>query len=267
MQLKHTLLLLLFGCVAALSCEGDEETSAVALLGEGCLLNSDCNDELVCVFRRCHIECEDSGDCPLSADGERLRCVLGDKPEHVCQLEDETHCAYNSECPGQQVCGPDGRCRDQCQADRDCVAGQTCVEQGVCADPEEVDGGGLSYQAPPGEQTTGAPCLYDSQCEGLAPEGGPRFVCVDGGCNYGCYTSVDCEPNFGCQPDDGDAATPGECVYLGGGTTVPCVPGHQIACDCYGDPMAVGVQKCNDEGTMFGPCTSATDPNCALPSN
>ena len=251
--------------LAAASCSSDE-TSAVARLGDGCLLNSDCNDDLVCVFRRCHIECETSGDCPTDGDGNRLRCVVGDKPDHVCQLADETACAYHSECPGEQICGPDGACRDQCQTDRDCVEGQSCLEQGVCAEPEELnDEGELEGVVQPEEQETGLPCAYDSQCEGVAPEGGPPFVCINGGCNYGCYTTVDCEPNFECQPVDMDATTPGACVYIGGGTATPCIPGYQVVCRCWPpEPPVDGIQTCNDSGTGFVECLDPNGMSCSF---
>jgi hypothetical protein len=228
-----------------------------ASLGGGCLLNSDCDAGLICVFSRCHFECTTSEDCPRDEQGERLRCVLGDKPEHVCQLADERLCAYHSECPGLQRCGPDGECRDECQDDRDCIGGQMCVTS-VCADADELDAGGALTPEPP-QQETGYPCTYNSDCEGLAPPGGPPFVCRDGGCNYGCYDTVDCAPNFVCNPDDGDAATPGACEPLGG-EGVNCIPGQQVHCDCRNGE--IGAQRCNDSGTAFLECLDAEGAAC-----
>jgi hypothetical protein len=216
------------------------------------------------VYQRCHVQCNTSADCPIAADGTRLRCVLGDKPEHVCQLEDELHCAYHSECPGKQVCGPDGQCRDECLDDRDCVEGQVCIAQGVCAESDELTDGRLPDVAPPPEQHTGFPCAYDSQCLGKAPQGGPEYVCKDGGCNYACYDTVDCAPNFACQPDDGDPTTPGACVLVGTAGVVYCVPGEQIACTCF--PSGPGVQICKPAGEGFGPCTDAQNMDCSPPS-
>src|SRR5690349_11781952 len=83
----------------------DEEELRAARLNEGCLLDSDCTDPFVCVFRRCHKQCESTKDC---SDGER--CVLGEQTTHVCQSH--IPCSYNSQCPGAQVCGVDGKCRD-----------------------------------------------------------------------------------------------------------------------------------------------------------
>jgi hypothetical protein len=257
--------IMVVGALAAFalaSCEDEE--SALSLLGSGCLLNSDCDAGLACVFQRCHVQCKTSADCPLASDGERLRCVLGDKPEHVCQLEEERDCAYHSECPGSQVCGPDGECRDECLDDRDCVEGQSCLAQGVCADLEELgDNGLLAETDPPPEQKTGFPCAYDSQCLGKAPAGGPEYVCKDGGCNYACYDNVDCDPNFTCEPDDADVATPGACVLAGQGGIIYCIPGEQKACNCW--PTGDGVQICKPFGEGFGPCTDQVGMDCSPP--
>src|SRR6185369_15835404 len=88
----------------------------------GCSINSDCNNPLVCAFKRCHTQCSSTRDCPAG-----LRCVhardvdtgaiLGD----VCQLADERVCTRNSQCSATQVCAVDGQCRDLCDTDRDCV--------------------------------------------------------------------------------------------------------------------------------------------------
>lgn len=250
----------LFVTPSLLSGCGDEEPSVLTLLGDGCLLNSECDEGLVCVFERCHIECNASSDCPLGGDGERLRCVVGDKPEHVCQLDDESRCSYHSECPGLQICGPDGECRDQCKVDRDCVEKQTCVAEGVCADADEIDEAGeLTGETPPPEQATGFPCAYDSQCLGLSEIPELELVCRNGGCNYACYDDVDCDPGYGCSPRDGDASTPGNCSYIG--KSLPCVPGDQEPCVCYltGDP---GYQVCESDGMSFGACLDMTGTPC-----
>ncbi len=257
------------GAVTASACDDGE--SALIRLGDGCLLNSDCDEGLSCVFRRCHIQCASSQDCPVADDGTQLRCVIGEKPDHVCQLADERDCSYHSECPGAQRCGPDGACRDQCLDDRDCVEGQTCTAQGVCADPVELDGqGALAERPAPGGQETGFPCAYDSQCVGKGPEGGPELVCRNGGCAFGCYATVDCDPNFVCMPDDGDSSTPGKCEPAAGGNVV-CVPGLQQYCECY--PSGPGIQVCNLQGTGFEPCLRDTGTggsgaeDCSPPGN
>src|SRR3954451_14579288 len=84
-------------------------------LSEGCLLNTDCADPLVCAFRKCHVACEGTRDCNGG------RCVVSERPLHVCQLSEELTCSYNSDCPIGQSCGADSQCRDQCQGDTDCL--------------------------------------------------------------------------------------------------------------------------------------------------
>ncbi len=243
-------------------CESETE-GLLKALGEGCLINSDCDDTLVCVFRRCHEECESSADCPLAATGERLRCVVGESPSHVCQLDDERECDYSSQCPDTQLCGPDGQCRDICAGDRDCVDVQVCT-QGVCAEPEEVspDNPYLPQAPRPDDQVTGLPCEYSNECLGLAPEGGPEFVCRDGICAFDCFLDIDCDPNTICSPQDDDATTPGTCVL--GDETGPfyCIPGEQRACECPGGELNDGLQICEDSGLRFAACEDFNGDPC-----
>jgi hypothetical protein len=263
MNLKRALAALLATAAAVTAVCCDDDSALLAALGSGCLLNSDCDPGLVCVYQRCHIECTTNEDCPLTETGERLNCVVGERPENVCQLGDEKDCDYNSQCPGEQRCGPDGRCRDECVDDRDCVDGQICLPQAVCADPAELnENGELEQRDPPDDQETGFPCGYDSQCVDVGPEGAPTFVCRDGSCSYECYDNVDCDPTLVCTPDDGDRTTPGKCT-LPGGEGVNCVPGLQVACDCSGGGQ--GVQICNETGDAFGVCQRENGDSCAPP--
>jgi len=218
--------------VLALAGGCGEDDVVVAALGEGCLINSDCADDLACVFRRCHHACNSTKDCPVS-DGKQLRCVLGERPEHVCQLPDEVACGYNSECPPGQVCGIDGTCRDQCAGDRDCIEPQTC-ETGTCAEAEELDGGHLPIAEGNDAQVTGQPCSYTSEC----PAG---LACVDGLCNYECFEDIDCldDELFDCQAN--------LCVFL-----AACVPGEQVSCACPDGSAAV--QQCSADGSGYEPC-------------
>src|SRR5258705_11673579 len=107
------------GCLTifGIACSSDKG----AELAQGCLINSDCNDPLVCAFRKCHNACTDTRDCSIP-----LRCVASDRPFHVCQLVEERLCRYNSDCPEKQVCASDAQCRDECQGDADCLFGQLC---------------------------------------------------------------------------------------------------------------------------------------------
>ena len=171
------LLLMGFACETATD-------SAVSRLGEGCVLDSECNDDLICVHRRCHEACEQSRDC-----GPDERCVRGDNGSNICQLGDEVGCALNSDCRTGQVCAVDGQCRDECRADADCVKGQLCVA-GACADPEELVDGKLPEKLP-SESGEGAPCALTSDCN--AP-----LVCIGGLCLFECRTDEEC-PSGVCQ--------------------------------------------------------------------
>ena len=124
------------------------------------------------------------------------RCMASDRPFHVCQLPDETRCAYNSECPSGQLCGVDGRCRDQCAADRDCVAEQVC-SQGTCAEPVELtQNGKLPIALPEGGASeaapTGQPCSFNSECE-------DPLVCRMGLCAKECLGDRDCPSGETCS--------------------------------------------------------------------
>ena len=110
------------------ACGGsDSEKLRVAKLTEGCALNSECEDPLVCAFEHCHRECNEDRDCPTTA-----RCVRN-TDGHVCQFDEDTGCTKNSDCRGEQVCGDDGECRDECSKSTDCTKGQLCANSGLCA--------------------------------------------------------------------------------------------------------------------------------------
>ena len=114
--------------VGGCSDSADEKIKA-AELAQGCSINSDCRDPLVCAFERCHVACNEDRDCP-----DDLRCVLGSSEGvNVCQLPDEVDCEFDKDCPGEQVCGIDEECRDRCERDSDCVEGQLCATSRECA--------------------------------------------------------------------------------------------------------------------------------------
>lgn len=215
------------------------EPEALGDLRSGCLVNSDCSGQLVCAFRRCHVECVTTRDC----DGG-LRCVGVNARERVCQLDDEQECETNADCaPGLQ-CAADAECRDVCFADDDCIGEQACV-RGVCAEPSELDAQGeLPQQLPlatcrlrsdcaEGQRCVGgncqAECREDSdcsapqRCEAGACRGAgemchsvdeclvPGSTCTEGVCRCECREDVDCAQGALC---DGCACRPaaaGEC--------------------------------------------------------
>jgi len=164
----------------------DKEAVLKAQLSEGCFINSDCSPPLACAFRRCHTACESSRDCTAPQ-----RCVASDKPFNVCQLADEIECTYHSQCAGTQLCGVDGKCRDQCAESRDCLAEQVCT-QGTCAERTELVSGSLPSSPSVVNGTSGQPCSYNSECPG-------DFVCRNGLCASECLKDKDCSPGYRCN--------------------------------------------------------------------
>jgi hypothetical protein len=148
--------LLCWGSIWSCS-SSDKEKIQAAGLADGCTLNSDCRNPLVCTFTRCHVECRTDRDCP----GEQ-RCVKGETGS-VCQLKLETDCSTKpTVCKGDQVCGVDLECRDTCLSSADCTNGQVCAPNGQCAstDPtkDSLDQNGNILQDPfvdPRDGTTG----------------------------------------------------------------------------------------------------------------
>src|SRR5688500_1459738 len=113
--------------LGACGSDSDKEKLKAAKLAEGCTLNSNCENPLVCTFERCHRECEEDRDCA----GEE-RCVQG-ATGRVCQLSIETGCTSNAQCKGTQTCGVDKECRDKCDDASDCGPGQVCAVSKECA--------------------------------------------------------------------------------------------------------------------------------------
>ncbi len=104
---------------------------ALAILAQGCSLNTDCNSPLVCVFSLCHNACTASRDCP---NNEQCVSVGAD---NVCQLPGESTCSATSPCPVGLVCSANYTCRDACSTTQPCqILGQSCTA-GVCSDPGE----------------------------------------------------------------------------------------------------------------------------------
>jgi hypothetical protein len=165
--------------LVAAACSGsDEEAPRKANLAEVCTLNTDCQEPLVCAFRRCHVQCAENRDCPPGTS-----CIECDRPFHVCQLADERQCTHNSQCSGKLVCAVDGICRTQCLADRDCLPSERCAEL-TCAQPAEMVDGGLPHKLGL-DASGGAPCLRSSDC----PE---HLVCRSGVCTVECLGDKDC---------------------------------------------------------------------------
>ena len=103
-------------------------------VGGACVLNSDCNQSLVCTWGKCHAACKTTADCPAGQS-----CITASDQSTVCQLPVELHCTYNSDCQTPLTCAVDQRCHSQCQASTDCTLGQICTTTKTCAEPSEVD--------------------------------------------------------------------------------------------------------------------------------
>ncbi|RYZ61487.1 MAG: hypothetical protein EOP08_13420 [Proteobacteria bacterium] len=162
------------------SCSSEEEPGDKPQ-GDRCSLNSECVEPMVCGFERCRPQCATSRDC-----GGR-RCMRSTATANVCQLDDESTCSHNSECPGSQICASDLQCRDACVTAKDCVSGQECIDS-VCVEPAELQPDGtLTSRAP----ADGVACTYATECPGT-------LVCLDGVCAIECLEDKDCFVTWAC---------------------------------------------------------------------
>jgi hypothetical protein len=130
------LVLSVTGALDACSDSSGEKLRA-AQLAQSCVLDTDCENPLICAFERCHFQCAGDKDCH---DGARcVRSVTGDG---ICQLVDEKTCRRDRDCVGEEVCAEDAQCRDHCSAGLVCLDDAVCAVGGVCASKGEVDGQG-----------------------------------------------------------------------------------------------------------------------------
>jgi len=100
--------------------------------GGACVLNSDCNQGLVCTWGKCHVACHTSADCQPGQS-----CIIASAQSTVC--ESPATCIYNSDCPTGLMCAVDQQCRKQCQTNADCTSGQVCTSTQTCAELSQVD--------------------------------------------------------------------------------------------------------------------------------
>lgn len=155
--------------------------------GHECVLNSDCDDPLVCELGSCRIQCTDDRDC-----GAGLNCFDHDRDgTGGCQLDTEIECSASADCIRPELVCLEGRCQLSCREDRDCEPGVFCTENEIgeraCHDVT-TDG-----------------CVYTSDCP--AP-----LVCgIDRQCRLECVSDRDCLPPRRCSANVCqllDAATP-----------------------------------------------------------
>lgn len=219
-----------------------EDDSALLRLREGCSLNSDCEEGLVCAFGVCHAACETSKDCDAG------RCIVDEGRGRVCQFEEAKTCAFNSECPPPLICGRDGACRNQCATDRDCVPGQVCRVT-TCAEPEELEDDTLPPS--PDVDPVGFPCALSSDCP--AGPGGEVLVCRSNLCSYACFTTVDCARYYRCSTDT-DETVPGDCVLIGEPGKLFCDPAKDAPRECPCPGGGISTQVCAEDGSEFLDC-------------
>jgi hypothetical protein len=202
------------GLLAA-NCSSDEPSG----LGNGCQLNSDCSNPLLCTFGRCHQACAATRDCP-----EGDICVRGGGNVNVCQLPDEQTCTPSTSCAQPLDCALDGICSYPCVADTSCLNGQICADS-VCADPVRVgpdhhlrraDGG-------PGTLADVSGGGNDASVGNDGAGGGSQGACdatlvVDGSCDYcpvgACLhgTCVSGDHDYRCECFAGYTASGKSCV-------------------------------------------------------
>ena len=178
---------------------------ANAKLKNSCLINSNCEEPLVCAFKTCHVQCESSRDCQDGA-----RCVVSDKPYKVCQFDEDVACEGANDCPDPLICGVDGECRNQCILDAQCTGDQVCVS-GACAEPAELNSDGQLEAATghvAGEE--GTPCTYASDCK-------DALLCRNSSCLPECVTDKDCGSGKSCDGSrcvaSGTSNTAASCFY------------------------------------------------------
>jgi hypothetical protein len=169
----------LVSCLTLATLGGATECKPV-IIEEGssaqeCGSNSDCDSATVCAFRRCHDACSSSADCA------RGRCVIAE-PGGVCQLDQESSCARNSDCPPALLCGADGQCRNACRTNQDCLGGQLCSLTGECADISEVDPNG-SLKGTQVHGDPGASSTAGSWSNASASTGGKGGMSAGGAAN------------------------------------------------------------------------------------
>jgi hypothetical protein len=117
--------------VLAVGCSSSSKPPA----GAACVLNSDCNNPLSCIFGKCHNVCVTTADCPAGQ-----RCVKG-TTGNACQLDGEKLCSAAmtaSTCVAPLLCAIDLQCRNTCTTAADCTGGQSCAS-GSCAEKTEVN--------------------------------------------------------------------------------------------------------------------------------
>jgi hypothetical protein len=208
-----------FGCVS-------KKEDPLSKLAEGCLLDSQCESPLVCVFRRCHTKCEADRDC---INGQK--CAVTDNPYSSCLLPEEAKCK-NGTCPGSLVCSTTNDCRSGCQRDSQCLTDEKC-ENYLCVNKAVADSG----------VTVAGFCSRNSDCP---PEKGQDF-CIANRCQAQCLEKRDCPGGFDCQK--------GQCLLIPTDAGVSA-DGGKI---CYLNSQCQQNEKCSPQGFCVPQCDKDID--------
>lgn len=190
-------------------------------------------------------------------------------------------CTVDSECSDGKVCGPAGKCVDQCKADADCVSPRTCVSgacklpTGVCVTSADCSNGdvcGLGNTCAKA-CTTAAGCGTNEACIGGActslsaglcalnsdcPSG---ESCVQGRCAAACSMNVDCTSPRTCQ--SGSCLLPtGKCVV-----STDCTMGQVCGVGGTCTTACTTAAQCGaNEACVGGACTSLASGACRFNS-
>jgi hypothetical protein len=227
-------LLAVAGCQSVL---GIEDWTPKSAPSESCTLNTDCPEDLVCVFAKCSVECRTDRDCVEQG----RRCLTLDSGTSGCVSPTEAACTADS-CESGTECH-DGECRTPCSIG--CRTDQSCVD-GVCIGTDEGGTGGTAGSSSGGKggsagRTGGSGGIGgEDQGEGGAAATGGA---AGRGGTAGAGGSI-----------GGSAGTGGSAGSGGSGGSDPC---DGIACDEQMNP------ECADDGTLrtyeaVGTCTDGT---------
>ena len=220
-------------------------------VGGSCLLNSDCNQGLVCTWGKCHVACNTSADCPAGQS-----CVTSSDQSKVCQLPGETYCIYNHDCPSGLICGVDQKCRKQCQVDIDCLSGQICTSAQTCVDPNNN------------------PVVPDAGLGGFG--GAPDAGGAGGSADAGVPDAPGAHPDLPIGGTGGASGAGGSGASGGGGSSGSTCPRPAAggtcnvlpACGCpagqvcYPDTQATGLKCFTSSGLGLGAACSGTTDFC-----
>ena len=222
-----------------------------------CYDNLNCKDPYkpVCdpISQTC-VGCVEETDCTLGnyCDPVSQACVQGCDADEDCQsglCDVAAHqckeCLNDFGCPAGTVCS-EGVCVEGCSPNSACTPGLACCF-GVCQDP---------YNDPKNCGACGHVCddfpHWPASCQNAA--------CFYGACDAGW---ADCDGDLinGCEHN---LLVDGDCV---------CAPGVTQSCyDGAAGTAGVGVchagtQKCNSQGTAWGPCVGAVLPATEICAN